>query len=81
MFKLFVVVLVFGKIVGVVGFDGDKAACDQKATEIYGQIVAKGKAQGVSSVMVDGKAATEKDLSVVCKRYIKTPTVQAEVKF
>ena len=79
MLKFYALVLVFGKIAGFTGPFEEEPVCNEQASAIHGQIISKAKAQNITSIKVEGKDAYEKDLSVVCKRFIRSPRIQINI--
>ncbi len=79
MFHYYIVVLIFGRVAAVTGPIDDHTTCKVQAETRYEQIVTTAKAKGVSSIIVEGKTATQKDLSVICKGGTNSPKITIDI--
>ena len=75
MLKYYIVVLIFGKVASFTGPIEDHDACRNQAQLRYEEIIKRAADRGITSVQIDGKTASKNDLAVVCKTYLKEPTI------
>jgi hypothetical protein len=75
MFKYYIVVLIFGQVAAVTGPIKDHGSCKNQAEARYGQIVSTAKAKNITSIVIEGKTATQKDLRVICKAGLFSPRI------
>jgi len=79
MFHYYIVILIFGRVAAVTGPIDDHSTCKIQATSRYEQIVTTAQAKGVSSIVIEGKTATQKDLSVICKGGTNPPKITIDI--
>ena len=79
MFHYYIVILIFGRVAAVTGPVEDHASCKIQAESKYEQIVTTAKSKGVTSVVIEGKIATQKDLVVICKGGTNPPKITIDI--
>jgi hypothetical protein len=75
MLKYYILVLIFGQVAAVTGPFTDHVSCKNQATARYNQIVATAKAKDITSIVIEGRTATQKNLRVICKEALYSPKI------